>query len=300
MNRIYMYIFSLNATGFRCHIESCKRLVPGHVDELKRHFKFDHGLNTSAESAVLYKCSECGSLYSFFRSLKRHLLAAHPETKHYEQVTTDFCEAGPSGLQNPVIEEIVTEKIIDSETTRSTLISKIRDFVTSMRSDPSLPESKIQAFMVAMAGILDHYQQYTINVVEKYLADQSIPFTDDAEAEMLSNLKIDKLFDEVQTPEKNLNYLASLAGCPVPLPNEIVLGKRKVKKLVNLQPALGKKPKHIRSIKLVKDTAHYISILETLSLVIRPISARQMIQNEMQKENEGKICFGMSSCFLFL
>ncbi|XP_062540739.1 uncharacterized protein LOC134208809 [Armigeres subalbatus] len=274
--------------GFRCHMAGCKRLIPGHVVELKRHFKFVHGLNVTGKSDILFRCSECGASYSYFKTLKRHLITSHPDIKPYsdvrptvaqqeEHVPVDQTE---TDIAQKRCAETDKEKKLDASRTKEALLVKIRNFVTSMRIDTSLPESKIRDFMVATANIIQCYQQHTEDVFKQFLNDKAIPVNDEVAVNALNDMKLDKLFEEVRTADENLSYLSSLAGSAVPIPKEIILGKRTVKKLVNLEQQLGKKPKRIRSITVEKDTAHYVSILDTLSLVMRSKAAQQMVANE--------------------
>ena len=43
--------------GFRCHVQSCGKLIPGYINELKMHFREAHHLNTSGTNKLPFKCS---------------------------------------------------------------------------------------------------------------------------------------------------------------------------------------------------------------------------------------------------
>lgn len=288
-----LHLFIFIVSGFRCFIESCKRLVPGHVDELKCHFQVVHGLNVNSSSNVLFKCLECNIGYSYFTSLRRHLLAVHKEIQPYGQSRMSSEHAGSStesdqGIlpEEQEVEDIPAPRAKDVKQQRDPINSKnkmlknARNFITTMRADPSIQEHKIQEVMIAVADIMQLYYQYTTDMFKEFLDAKEIPETDECAVNILNKIAIDQLFEEVHSAEHNLSYLALQAKSTVPVPKEIVLGKRNVTKFVDVQPQWGKKPKRIRNIRIQKDTAHYIPISETLSLIMRSSAAREMIESE--------------------
>lgn len=81
--------------------------------------------------------------------------------------------------------------------------------------------------------------------------------------------------------------LSSRAGCYVPRPTTIVLGKQKVTQATVLSTSKGKKfhqkfPKKLTTTKetFTKDTVHYLSLVDTLRLIMSDPEARRMVEAE--------------------
>lgn len=278
-------------------MSDCQKIIPGYVEELKTHYKYVHRLNMSTPVGFLFVCPECQSTYSRFKDMKKHILKSHPEdcsspARGKSPDQEEQQEAGPSGEPQAQFEQrdgpeyptITNHLFFEPTVPRSVVLTKVREFVTGLRCDPSLPETKINGFMQASAAIIDDYQRYVLSLFKSFIKEKSLDLNDKTTIDFINNLEAKELFDEVKTLEGNLAYMAWLGGCAVSVPREEVLATRKVSRTIHLKPQRGRKMWVKKQIRTVKDTAHYIPIIETLTLVMQSPDARQMILTEPTNE----------------
>ena len=270
----------------------CKMFVAGYVAELKRHFREVHLLNTSKPAKVPFVCSECGSIYRRFTALKRHIISLHPPKVDARQedklrvasggaidsvcLSSDVPDAEHSGI--PI------DKFSTTTVTPEQLKTAAADFITKMRCDVSIPESRILEFMEAADQLHEQHEIYSVGVFKEFLRAKSIPFDDKDAVEAMNKLSLNSLFSDVRTPEDSLAHLSKASKYAIPIPKEVMLGRTKVTRVTN-RPAKveGRRlqPKQtVNKIKVVKHVAHYVPIKDTLALIVQNRKARDMIQKE--------------------
>ena len=161
-----------------------------------------------------------------------------------------------------------------------------------MRNDVRIPETKIKCFINEVSKIFANLQKYSIDAIKTFLDEKHIPVSDNATADLINNLYVPNPFASVETFDSTMSFLEYKAKCSLPQPCEILLGKTKMIKKVPLVP----KNKKIVSRRLqpnnyvlqswfIKDTAHYISIIDTLKIIMRNPKAREAVRKENPKYN---------------
>lgn len=268
------------------------------MGELKSHFKNTHGLNTSNVADVPFKCSECGYLYDRFKSLKRHIVAFHPPDFDEEQdVTGEREESERYIIPDPEEDDVELDysgitnmKFFDSPVSTEQLSKTINDFITKMRCDVSVPESKVQEFIDASSHLIGQYEQYFLGMFKAFLTAKSIRYNDSHAVTMINKLSKNSLFASVRSSQDNLALLSKMAGYAVPVPREELLGRCQITNTTRVPtgPRKGRRQalpaRTIRKTRIVKHVAHYIPAKETLSLILQNKDARDMIQSEIRQE----------------
>lgn len=273
-------------------MDNCGILVHGYVEELKEHFKVAHKLNTRNKNSTPFKCSECASTYFYFFHLKKHILQHHPRPVPVPVTNEDLLSqeqqglaAGPelieySGIRNPYF--------FEQPIALSQFSSEMTEQITQLRSDVALTETKVQVFLDGCSSTLRWSQKYMVSVMKDFTTKKGLKFDDPDVVELFNALEIPNVFNEVRTAPDNLNYLAMVAKCPVPEPREIVLGKRKyikhvfaaVPKNKKFQKPIGGNRNYTKKNVVEKDVAHYISIIDTLCLIMSNPKATEMVHSE--------------------
>ena len=156
--------------------------VAGYVAELKHHFREVHFVNTSQPAKVPFVCSECGSIYRRFTALKRHILSLHlleVNVRHQENLNVGSGSGGTndsvcltSDVPDAEHSGIPIDKFIDI-TTPDQLRTLATDFITKMRCDVAIAESKILDFMEAADHIHEQHERYSVGVFKEFLRAKS-------------------------------------------------------------------------------------------------------------------------------
>ncbi|XP_058839036.1 uncharacterized protein LOC131694578 [Topomyia yanbarensis] len=260
-------------------------MIPGHVDELKEHFRLVHNLNTSKAAAQPFLCSECGSLYQRFKSLKRHIESVHPLiTENSTNISYDHDaveQIQNNHPENMLVDDdyllrITNTIFFKTAPSLDEITKKISKFATDLRKDVSLPETKIKKFLQVTSNLIEDYECYMLNLFREFLKSKSIPLNDTDALKFINDASLDGIFADVASPKDNLAYLSGVAGCAVPNPREQVLGRTRITKTVPAITKLGKR----KSVQIVKDIAHYIPLTSILALVMKNPGARKMIAEE--------------------
>lgn len=274
----------------------CTSFIPGYVEELKTHIKQIHKLNTSLRNSVPLRCANCGTIFTCFKRIKDHILRHHkPHTKPRSE-----CE-NPSDPQEPMEVEdeigfmndegITNPNYFTGSVSREELHGIASSFITTMRCDVSLTETKIKMFMEHSNNILDNYQRFVLGLVKNLLTSKNLDTTDNDVIKLINEMSISDVYTDVRNPNSNMSYLSGTALCSVPEPVEVVLGTRKVLRTIRYQRESSRKTrKVIRVIKknnTVKDTMHYIPIKDTISLIMKNSCAREMVAREIRSDEQG-------------
>lgn len=266
---------------------------------MKSHFTNIHKISTSRKASIPFECSECRSLFWYFPNFKRHALTNHSVRAHENNnaeaiegsgtdraCPLDPIEAVPI-IHNPYFFEDEDSISIDK------MASLVTDLVTELRCDVSLPEKKVQVFIENFSSLLNWTQRYTMSVIKSFINAKQLSLEDNDTIEMLNALHIPNVTTGVKTYQSNILQLETKAKCIIPQPSEIVLGKTKTIHRVLLHPARGKTYQNMvkrrqfsKKIKIKKDVCHYISIIDTLRLVMTNPEAREAIENEVPQSDE--------------
>ncbi|XP_058814116.1 uncharacterized protein LOC131678010 [Topomyia yanbarensis] len=289
--------------NLRCHMEGCGVTIKGGVDELKHHYKQVHLLNTSSKNVLPFICSICNTTYLRFYHLKSHILQCHSEYQQVPQCST---------MANDPIEMDVDDTVDDNASDLHTISNpfffeppvtiqqlslEMSNQITRMRCDVSLPESKIQSFIEGCSTSLKWSQKYAITIIKQFIEAKDLLYEDPKVIKLFNDLEIPNVYNDIKTHEDNLSYLAMQANCTVPTPQEIVIAKRrKVKHVVlgakrcsKFQPRIQGIQKYSQKVTHEKDVCHYISLKDTLRLIMSNSEARRMVQAE-EPRNDGMIC----------
>lgn len=217
------------------------------------------------------------------------MLKKHPVYRTDDKARRDHLEpvASTSALPNVQNDSVIEHdtritnscyyKTVSSPTEMQDLIAHM---VSEFRCDVMLPEIKIRAFIKCCKTVLNHYNSYATGLMKTLITTKKIDL-DDRVVELINDCEVTNLFTNLETFDDNLSYFAGKAGCAVPEPKEIVLGRTKFR---HTQKSCSKnRPTHIkRSVREVKDVVHYIPLQDTLSLVMRNEQARMMVERETE------------------
>ncbi|XP_058467657.1 uncharacterized protein LOC131440409 [Malaya genurostris] len=290
---------SAKAIELRCHMKGCGLLLKGGVDrldELKYHYRNVHQLNTSSKNVLPFMCSICNGTYLKFYHLKAHILKCHLE---YNQETVEDSHSSASLRSN----EMDTEYAADNNVSDFHLITnpfffeppvtleqvslEMLNQITKMHCDVSLPESKIKVFIEGWTTLLKWCQQYTVTIVKKFVEAKGLLYEDSMVIQMFNDLLVPNVYNDVKTIDDNLSYLAMQAKCMVPTPREIIIAKRrKIKHVFTGSKFQSRKQNYKQKVKIEKDVAHYIPLIDTLRLIISNPEARNMICTEDSGNND--------------
>lgn len=306
--------------GLQCHVEGCEHRV-GSIAELKDHFRM-HGISTSAKTDLQIRCTLCRTQFWYFRSLSAHIkkyhpsIAENPPTINEEPLRDDLvgidAEAGDDyGHDNENQAEIVIQGLTHPYFNESNNISlaqlsdTVSELITRLRCDVTLPENKLQAFIEVIHITMKTGQIYMLAKTRQFLAENNISFSDSKTIDFINSLYIPNLATAVGSLADNLTYLSMKADCSIPEPVTIVLAKRICTKKVLRTAARGKSFHNVfkHNLRVVqtrtqKDTVQYLSIIETLRLILTNPEARQMIDQEKRNTEDTLQSFKDGNQFL--
>nr|XP_029723538.1 uncharacterized protein LOC109403469 isoform X1 [Aedes albopictus] len=124
-------------------------------------------------------------------------------------------------------------------------------------------------------SVINNVLEYVESSVLVFLRSQNIMFTSEQIASLRNLFRLEKLFDEVSTFQKQSRFLEKLS-VSAPTSKDILLSRREDVRHINSIP------KKI----LVNETASYISIIDTLKLIFRNPQNRRLLEKENdQSEN---------------
>lgn len=265
---------------------------------MKSHFKNEHKISTSQKANMPFKCSECRSLYWYFPDFKKHVVAYHsrepyentkvtmPVNLHNEKevFVMDGVETGPT-ISNPYF--------FEDSVSICKMHSLVVDLIIELRCDLALPETKLQVFIKSLSSLLSWSQRYSMSVIKTFITTKQLSLDDVDILKLLNNLFIPDITANILTHQDNIAFIGSRAKCLIPEPVEIVLGKRKITHRVLLHPSRGKKfqsrikrNQFSQKVKVKKDVFHYISLIDTLRLIMSNPEAREMIETEAPRKDE--------------
>lgn len=171
--------------------------------------------------------------------------------------------------------------------------SLVTDLITELRCDVSLPEKKVEVFVSSISSLLAWTQTFSMSLIKSFLNAKQMSLDDNDTIQFLNALHIPNITVDAQTHDSNITLLGSRAKCAIPEPAEYVLGKQKVIHRVLLHPSRGRKfQKRIKrnqfsqKVKIKKEVFHYISVIDTLRLIMSNPDAREMVGNEMPRTDE--------------
>lgn len=252
---------------------------------------------TTIQAEFPFKCSICGSVYAYFSSFRVHALKKHP----LSEFEIEPNEPMPNVIEEPI--QMDNESIHELEiknphfyakpVTLDKTMTNVAELITGLRCDVSLPEKKLEQFMNGYHLVSNWIQEYTLSKVKSYLTSKNM-LADADSIQLINELEIPDLTSNVKTPEHNFAYLCRKAGRAIPEPTEVVLGKHKKTRRVLTSRLRGRKfQRKFRRYEYVnkvtstrKDVFHYISIVDTLQLVMSNVKARTMVENEQSESAE--------------
>lgn len=173
------------------------------------------------------------------------------------------------------------------------MTDNVNTLISDLRCDVSLPEKKLQSYIEGFVSLTEGIQQYTMTKIKAFLLSKNLLDAPETVA-LINDLQIPDLTRDVKTPANNIAFLSGKAGCAVPEPLEIVLGKQKHTKRVLTVRTRGKKFQrrirrrdYVSKIKIVKHAFHYIPISETLRFIMSNPKARAMVNEESKFIEDG-------------
>nr|XP_012224837.1 PREDICTED: uncharacterized protein LOC105673639 isoform X1 [Linepithema humile] len=263
----------------------CRKTVKGELNGLARHFTIVHGLTLKhGIDKVGFQCGQknCYRRFLHFYSLRDHIRKIHFSRKENYNLSVENTES-TSSYDDIIINENDANKI--SENSNNVESLKICDNFNLRDSLISLIirlQSKVSMTGSIITDILDEYEQITNNLclslktkVEQFLQSKEMLHDPDVN-NLLNSFEIDKSFEGLRTLEQQMEVLTN--NTEYIKPQEIPLGER-------IENAIDKKT-GTSVPRTILETCQYVSIIESLTMVLRNKDIRAVIEAE-KKSNDG-------------
>lgn len=250
----------------------CLRPVPGYLDGLNHHIGWHIQKKDFLPDTSFYDCTfpACNMRYTHWSSLKRHIREKHPSDvtnvpnenhiqEHFETVLIE-------GDQQDQLPQEDEDTSAYAELKRTASLSICR-----LTSDVGLPQSKISEAVNIFDNLISQLSEFYERKVVSFLKTHDVDPAAEPTRLFLETFKNVNLFEYVKTFSKQKAFLKSLAT-DMPEPQEKCVGVRDTVRHVSGVPKQT----------MVNETFQYVPIVETLKLIFRNPSNRELLQREHQ------------------
>lgn len=266
-------------------------VISGDVKMLKNHFLVAHNLKSSVGNATPFTCKElgtdghrCNAQYTKYQNFQKHLLTKHPNPlcqvedsyNHTAENIFQNIEKQPDFFESLLgIENMV---IFKSPPTIDNISGHASEYISTLRCNVAIPESYIQNVMTCTQQLISKVESYLWSKVKDIVEKQKNTCSTEEIVRLINDFTAGNVFKDVKDMRTQIAHLYIQSNTKIPEPIEVVLESKSNKTVRKVYTNEGFVFKN--SVRNIRETFQYISVLEILSLVMRNPEAMDIVEKE--------------------